>query len=49
LFAFLGVACSLLALAVILSRAGLANLASLVAAGLTEDKPKVHAVSSGKY
>jgi hypothetical protein len=46
-FAFVGVACSLLVLAAIHSRVGLVDLASLVAAGLTEDQPKVHIVSSG--
>jgi hypothetical protein len=46
-FAFVGVACSLLVLAAIHSQVGLVDLASLVAAGLTEDQPKVHIVSPG--
>ncbi len=47
LFAFLGVACSVLVLAVIHSQVGLVDLASLIAAFLTEPQPKVHVVSPG--
>ena len=45
-FAFLGVVCSFLVLAVIHFQVGLADLVSLVAA-LTEPQPKVHVVSPG--
>ena len=46
LYAFLGIACSVLAVAAILSWAGPVNLARL-AAGLTQPQPKVHVVSNG--
>jgi hypothetical protein len=45
-FAFLGIACSVLAVTTILSLTGPVNLARL-AAGLTEPQPKVHVVSPG--
>ena len=45
-YAFLGIACSVLAVATILSLAGPVNLARL-AAGLTQPQPKVHVVSNG--
>ncbi len=47
LFAVVGVAGSVLVLAVINSQVGLADLASHVAAAFTEPQPKVHVVSSG--
>ena len=46
LFAFLGVGCSILVLALIFSQIGLANLAHFVV-GLTEPQPEVHVVSNG--
>ena len=45
-FAFLGMACSILVLAVINAQIGLVDLASLVT-GLLEPQPKVHVVSPG--
>ena len=45
-YAFLGIACSVLAVAAILSFAGPVNLARL-AAGLTQPPPEVHHVSPG--
>jgi hypothetical protein len=45
MFAFLGVACSVLVLAVINSQAGLVDLAKFFAAFFTESQPKVHVVS----
>jgi hypothetical protein len=44
LFAFLGVACSVLVLAVIHSQVGLGHLASLIVAVFTEPQRKVHSV-----
>ena len=46
LFALLGIACSVLVVATILSWAGPINLARL-AAGLTQPQPEVHHVSPG--
>jgi hypothetical protein len=45
MFAFLGVACSVLVLAVINSQVGLVDLAKFFAAFFTESQPKVHVVS----
>jgi len=45
LFALLGVACSVIVLAVINSQVGLVDLASGVATMLTEPPPEVHVVS----
>ena len=46
MFAFLGVACSVLVLVMINSQAGLVDLAKLFAA-FTEPHPKVHGLSPG--
>jgi hypothetical protein len=45
MFAFLGVACSVLVLAMINSQVGLVDLAKFIAAFFMESQPKVHVVS----